>query len=602
MAYPLNCTSDPNAIVTADSDILGPGVLAAFFATAFITLVAVLFAYVTDALDDDLLNELDRKVIADLSRLYSWRPKRPAQPNATSSESDAEASKELRKEAIAQFILALSDQQLVTGLAILIAAVSEPDRLTGYEFGVVLSLAWFSSITHLATLDALRSKLGSLRRLRDARVAGMLAVLVLLIYTLVISTVAEYTVPVGCLFRPSNGAYGWGFCSVTRYTSVGLVLALIIIQYAIRLQDLYTGERDATYFISWTAWKLRRQHDSTVPPAEQLAEHRAALRLQNVNRIRYRTSRRWLKALYLLSGSYLSTLSGLAFSFSYGLMQIVSYRWLYAPTLPPGTNRIGFGQLVTLLLLCLPFLTARESYHDYRARKHDEKTSKVEEAASSQDSTYASTIASFRTCVQGHLSRDQLGDDTLDHDQLDDDILDQEVDLLYDRQLPTMQKYFRKEARTAIEEASGVHLPEMLQRKRQIVNSCKAISSFRKDISTPRTALLFGATLILWLAIGIALNFDDWRAVLAACAMLCLLGSSGLALTIFVAVGPVRKEHVGEIGRAGGAVREGGQVTSSEMERSETGARTPLSAQVGAVVDEDDVHSKMGSCVRIEFA
>src|ERR1700734_1263414 len=55
-----------------------------------------------------------------------------------------------------RFILGLSDQQLVTGLAILITGYYLHCKISYYHFNLVINLAWFSSTTHLATLLALK--------------------------------------------------------------------------------------------------------------------------------------------------------------------------------------------------------------------------------------------------------------------------------------------------------------------------------------------------------------------------------------------------------------------------------------------------------------
>jgi hypothetical protein len=52
-------------------------------------------------------------------------------------------------------VLAFSDQQLVTGLALLISIYIKGD-ITVYTFQVATSLAWFSSTIHLATLVVLK--------------------------------------------------------------------------------------------------------------------------------------------------------------------------------------------------------------------------------------------------------------------------------------------------------------------------------------------------------------------------------------------------------------------------------------------------------------
>ena len=54
--------------LNADPDIVGPGVLVAFFVTAVLTIAAVLFAYFSEILDDSFMDELDRKVITSARR------------------------------------------------------------------------------------------------------------------------------------------------------------------------------------------------------------------------------------------------------------------------------------------------------------------------------------------------------------------------------------------------------------------------------------------------------------------------------------------------------------------------------------------------------
>jgi len=74
---------------------------------------------------------------------------------STESEDDVQHPRsEAWKQAVSRFILALSDQQLVTGLAILVSGVARQRNLIAWEFYMVLSLAWSSTTSHLATLDA----------------------------------------------------------------------------------------------------------------------------------------------------------------------------------------------------------------------------------------------------------------------------------------------------------------------------------------------------------------------------------------------------------------------------------------------------------------
>jgi hypothetical protein len=72
-------------------------------------------------------------------------------------------------------IIGLSDQQLVTGLAILIVGFSKHCSMSSRHFWVVFDLGWFSSVAHLASLPVLNYYLQDYPRWRDVRVALMLS-------------------------------------------------------------------------------------------------------------------------------------------------------------------------------------------------------------------------------------------------------------------------------------------------------------------------------------------------------------------------------------------------------------------------------------------
>lgn len=76
-------------------------------------------------------------------------------------------------------ILGLADQQLVTGLAILIAALWEWNTISGYHFNLVVYLAWFSSFTHAISLFSLCDLLKTSQLLLGLRLIGFAAVFIL---------------------------------------------------------------------------------------------------------------------------------------------------------------------------------------------------------------------------------------------------------------------------------------------------------------------------------------------------------------------------------------------------------------------------------------
>ena len=86
--------------VKGDPDIAGTGVIIAFIFSATATLLAVLLAFLSGLVDDGLLRPVDRFVLRVPSRAEKWTRTHVA----------------LRKA-----ILTLSDQQIVTGIAILVA-------------------------------------------------------------------------------------------------------------------------------------------------------------------------------------------------------------------------------------------------------------------------------------------------------------------------------------------------------------------------------------------------------------------------------------------------------------------------------------------------
>jgi hypothetical protein len=97
-----------------------------------------------------------------------------------------------RRNSLTAFILTLSDQQLVTGLAMITAALSQCCQLSAYEFQVVNSMAWLASTTHLSTLIILRSYFRENRIVRNIRVLGMAANMVLLLYATIVTTASYF--------------------------------------------------------------------------------------------------------------------------------------------------------------------------------------------------------------------------------------------------------------------------------------------------------------------------------------------------------------------------------------------------------------------------
>ena len=110
--------------------------LVGFSATAYLTLAVVGISYFSGHVSEEFLNSVDKGILSRRLRSNS----------AKTWESTFRTA-----------ILMMSDQQIVTGIALLISGyVQLPCGLSAYHWQIIVYLAWFSSLTHLTTLTILR--------------------------------------------------------------------------------------------------------------------------------------------------------------------------------------------------------------------------------------------------------------------------------------------------------------------------------------------------------------------------------------------------------------------------------------------------------------
>ena len=110
-----------------------------FLATAYMTLSIVCLYYFVNYVPKEFMNRIDQGILS-----FLWRKAR-SQPS------------HIWEPTLRRAVLTFSDQQIVTGLAILIGGYAQlPYGLSSYHWQIVVYLAWFSSVTHLTTLTFLR--------------------------------------------------------------------------------------------------------------------------------------------------------------------------------------------------------------------------------------------------------------------------------------------------------------------------------------------------------------------------------------------------------------------------------------------------------------
>lgn len=289
-----------------------------------------------------------------------------------------------RSNGLERFVLALNDQQLVTGLAVLIAGYTNRCSRSLYHFNIISTLGWFSSTTHLSTLAILRaylidhgSRLACDCNARYLRSSGVSQ-------SGTFST-QDNSLPVQCVFE-SFAPGGLSFLDIIQLV---FILAFLSMSYADSTRRLYTFESDWSvqdWIVEVVVRPLIRNRDARylerivvstpmVSKAEQGVTYRRLKQRKHWWEFcgewvkdRSAFSRRVAEIRYLnqeMQNSFLGEIHDLLFSVSYGIAQVIINR-NQIPTggLSGDQNAISFGQLVPLLLIALPVLAAEKVYFD----------------------------------------------------------------------------------------------------------------------------------------------------------------------------------------------------------------------------------------------
>ena len=195
-------------------------ILIGFAATAYSTLLLCIAYYLVGY--KPVSNPLDRKCIDRFYQLFNR-----SGPN-----------KKWAK-ALEAAVLTFSDQQIITGIALLISGYSQlRDGLAVYYWQLTVDLAWFSSITHLTTLTCLRYYFQKRRGLKVVRLIFMAVIVGMLSCALATTGYLgdedyTYDYPAWCLFhRQFLGPY-----YNTDY--VVLTLLFLCVSYGARVIQLF---------------------------------------------------------------------------------------------------------------------------------------------------------------------------------------------------------------------------------------------------------------------------------------------------------------------------------------------------------------------------
>ncbi|KAJ4989502.1 hypothetical protein SVAN01_05037 [Stagonosporopsis vannaccii] len=484
MARCANLNCEPRSVVKATTDIAGDGVLFAYLASAILAILAIVYGYLSDSLPESYLNETDKTVIAsfqsclpsarNVARIRSVYEKiKSIVFLGRRSKPHRELTRRQREEVVRRFILTLSDQQLATGLAILIAAVANQCTLTVWEFQLAFSLAWFSSTTHLATLDCLRDYFLKHGEVRNWRVGGMIVLLGLLMYFLIMDMASvNYTIPIQCTF------YFFGNKGLDEpepldpYTilSAGLTIVLLTWQYLVRIRWSYKHDDGRTTLFERTMFKMRTmRHRSTFRLSkenmeymieEAVSERTSYRRRRNLEQIRNSKGmrRHWLiayRASETYSHSFLSLGPMLTFMIAFGFTQLYLGRWQSGVPLDIDTS-MGIGQITPLFLLVLPVLVAAETYYEVQDSTDSEQAQEIArenaELALARHKRHMSISDSGRFPLRADFRRAYGSIELRDFEPLDRSTSAED----YEAHVPALKRFFYLETKLIAEQMAAL--------------------------------------------------------------------------------------------------------------------------------------------------
>ncbi|KAK5659365.1 hypothetical protein OQA88_1458 [Cercophora sp. LCS_1] len=191
MSGSVNCSASG---YEADPDIAGIGVVVGFLTTAWLVVFILVVYYLLfydptlDPFNDD--NDpnkiLDRPNPVDMV-FYNIRNKIlgtvfPENEDGTQHWLLRKLHSRAGRDAFTEVVMNLSDLQIVSGIAILVSGYYSATRgLSGYHWKMMVRVAWFSTITHLAALSCLRSYLyqNPVKRALRLVLIGILAIMVI---------------------------------------------------------------------------------------------------------------------------------------------------------------------------------------------------------------------------------------------------------------------------------------------------------------------------------------------------------------------------------------------------------------------------------------
>jgi hypothetical protein len=370
------------AVTKPDPDISGIGVILAFLISAYVSFFVVLGAYLFGLVEPELLSPADVRFMRIKSRIHRHPRLHHLLQHA---------------------ILVLSDQQIVTGVAIMAAGFVglRSGDTNVYHYQIVLYLAWLSCSVHLSALTFLRPFLESHPAVRSWRLLGMVVLFFMLVVGLI--PTVSYDWGIINISDPTDASIGkddltgWGIparCFWARTYGDGvnndapIGYALLIVSYIWKVGDMFAPTRKL--FNSGIRGPTERVIEQLLSIASRRyvrtrrKRHLWCFRLLLVPTIPFITLVEFLSSL---SASLWLSMWGLVF----GTIQVIVPRQQNLQQTAAKEGEWGFSQLVPMILLIQPLgaLTEHMSWRQPITDLYQSEKAKSREAPKRSESTLA---------------------------------------------------------------------------------------------------------------------------------------------------------------------------------------------------------------------
>ncbi|KAL9602803.1 MAG: hypothetical protein Q9179_002428 [Wetmoreana sp. 5 TL-2023] len=330
----------------ADPDIAGIGVISAFVATSFVTVAIAhtsLFLGIVPGYED---NAIDTWFFAQLQKVPFLRAR--------------DERTKFWQPIMEALVLALSDQQLLVGLSILTAGFVKHCTISVYHFSIVYDLVWFSSNTHMTSLNVLRVYLRSRASLRNWRVCLMLAVFIAMIVATVLSGhrlwYDSWNSSAQCLFDDLQGNIQG---EPARWMAAQIFL--LVYGYGVAILRLYKTEA-LEHLLDKFISKMRSAQSAIRNNASSYEGIGSLIVLIILVPLDFLlgVAIKGCMAVFIFIDSMTISLFFDVGWFAFGLMSIIEDRNIPAAEMDGNENEWGFGQLVPVLLLSSVVLSFKE--------------------------------------------------------------------------------------------------------------------------------------------------------------------------------------------------------------------------------------------------